>query len=246
MINIKEPFEPVHTSGDMHDENGKLIQNYHMSRLAASCYLAYVNDIESPLPITDELSDIFDIGNDTHDEEQTLNKGAINIIACEEDGGYMKIYHTIKKYSISGRMDYEKYDFRGRYIEDLKSAQFKSFYYFLTEPISEDYILQTSGYSYMRYVFKGYYIPEGVLRKIDKENRRNTISRGFILLPKDKMRDFLERHPVINYFLGVINKDTLIDLCVAQMYDKGWKCTNCQYSPKNTGKDSCPVYNAIK
>ena len=142
----------------------------------------------------------------------------------------MKIIHESKKYTISGHNDFLKFDFKGRYLEDLKSTKFESFYFFLKKEIDRAYTLQLSIYAYLIYVEKGFPIDSGVITKIDKMNTRNRLSREFKLLDVSTIRTFLEKHPVILFVLEEINKKEFLNECKNQMTEKEtWRCGYCQY-----------------
>lgn len=257
-----EPFIPVRKPRDdiIDEETDKPIFNMSVSRLS-SCYVNTVLDIdeEKKKPITQELSEIFDIGNREHTAEEILNRGAKRIIDQET---YLKILHESKKFSVSGLRDEYEFDFYGgRYISDYKTAKHENHYpdrswgnkinwsdgfiHFLIDGASEDNIVQLSGYSYLEYVHTGFHNNKGVIKKIDKNNPRNRIQLECVLLTKEEIRNKILRHPVIHFVLGKITEEQLQEICIAQMQkyvraDRGgnkkcWKCGNCVYgTPPNT------------
>lgn len=241
---MKEPFNPVkkHQLHDVvYDQDGNIIPEFSMSRYE-SCYWNLKCDIEAPEPITDELNEIFDIGSTCHENDMILQSGARNIIRNEMfDKTSFKIVHESEKFIWKGRYDYRKFDFRGRYIEDLKSTKKGGLYYFLREGVSDRDLMQISGYSYMAYIYTSVWDSRGVIKKIDKEEPLNTVSLVRDLYDIVYMRRKLIAHPVVQYIIGNISEDDLIDLCTSQMQGNDWMCTNCQYNDE----EHCPVRGAV-
>jgi len=211
------------------------------------CYWATYRKHTDPLPITEELNQIFDMGNEVHHEDEVLNMDAKRGVSCEE---YIKALHESEKFAISGFHDYIKMDFRGLYLEDLKSGKFGSFYFFLKEGMKRDYIIQLSTYAYLYYIKNGVYIKKGVITKIDKENTRNRLSLETDLMPREEIAEFLLNFPVIHAILGELRKVDFWDVCFEQIglldpkYKNGnkkspWVCMNCQYSK------TCELYDYI-
>lgn len=212
------------------DINEKTELEFYASRLV-SCYWNYYMDLVSPLPTTEKLQEIFDIGSEKHFDDQVLLKGAHCIIDIEES---RKIKHKELGYSLVGRRDFLRFDMQGKYIEDLKTSQFKSFFYRLKEypKINENYKLQLSIYAYLEYINTGVRITKGVITAIDKENPRNRISLESVLYIANDIEKFIDSHPVILKMLDKINEEKLYEVCVAFMQGKSWMCGNCQYSEK--------------
>lgn len=176
----------------------------------------------------------FSKGSDIHDQEEILQEGSKNIINSEKA---MKIIHNSKKYTVSGHNDFLKFDFAGRYLEDLKSTKFEAFYYFLNKEIDRSHLLQLSIYAYLIYIEKGFPIESGVITKIDKNNPRNRISRETKLLDVSTIEAYLVNHPAILIVIGDITHDQFLIKCKIQM-DKNetWRCGYCQY------QNSCEVF----
>lgn len=196
------------------------------------------------MPITDELSDIFDLGNEVHREEEYLRLGARNILECEE---YFRIIHESDEWGVAGLLDYDKLSFKGAYIEDLKSTKFGGFYFFLKESVKPEDRRQMSIYAYMKYVHTGTKRTRGVITKIDKEEPLNRMSLVADLMSIDEVRKFLLNHPVVLVILGKITEEKLIEICTAKMRPEvnqktleHWRCGNCQYAD-----GTCPVRQGI-
>lgn len=243
---MNEPFEFIPYNQQIIDpETGKEVPNFRCSRLV-SCYEAYNNDLdeEKKQDITDEYSDIADEGHEVHEEDNILTEGSRNIIDREEE---LKLVHKSKKFTLTGHLDYNKFDFGipARYIEDLKSCKKESFFFFLQcieKGLGNDYITQLSEYSYMKYIKCGIYHIRGVVTRIkkrtDDDKRIIRMSIEDKLYDKIYMRKFFTSHPVILFKLGYIKYEQLKQLCITQMKDQSWKCTNCQYSKTCTIKES--------
>lgn len=242
---MKEPFKRIDKDVEILDDDGDPIPIFSISRFS-SCDWNHYCDIteEYAKPLTDELSEIFDLGNEIHEEDEELTRGSRNIIGCEE---YMRIIHESERYGLSGLLDYHKYNFHTAYIEDLKSTSKGGFYFFLREGVNNDYKKQLSGYAYLKYIHTGVWRNIGVITKIDKENPLNRISLSTELFTKEQMRDFYACHPVILAKLGDITEEKLINICAQKIIRenekdplKWWKCRNCQYN------EGCPVRQEIQ
>ena len=246
-----DDFEPIPFKEKVLDENGNEVPNFRASRLVG-CYWSSYRDYrngEEPLPITDELDEIFSVGSKEHYEDEVLSDGARNIIEKEKE---MKLKHKSGKFTISGHFDYKKFDLFGVYYEDLKTCKVEGFHYFaksIDEGLSKDYIHQLSTYAYEDSHYTGYYVDRGVVTKVLKR-KKYTADKRIIrmsiedrLLPFDKIREFILRHPVILTVMEMIDEAKLIGLCKVQMKKDKWKCTNCQYANNNA---ECPIYATIK
>lgn len=259
-----DDFEPIPFNEKVLDENGNEVPNFRISRLV-SCYWDYHRDFKTnppPLPISDELDDIFTTGSKEHYEDQVLMKGAKCIIDIESrkvsgDTGGMKLKHKSGTFTITGHIDYLKFDLRaGIYIEDLKSCKLNSFYYFvkcIEHGLSDDYKYQLGGYAYMLAHYIGYYIDRGVITRILKREKDSLDKRIIRMSVEDRIPNendvkiFILKHPVILCEMGLIDENKLINLCIQQMAGENWKCTSCGYNP-NVCKDTsqCPIYPKIK
>jgi len=246
-----DDFETIPFKEKVLDDEGNEVPNFRASRMV-SCYWSSYRDHKNgvePLPITDELDEIFTIGSKEHYDDEVLTEGARNIVESEKE---MKLVHKSGKFTITGHFDYKKFDFYGMYYEDLKTCKVESFRYFIKsidEGLSKDYIHQLSIYAYEDAHYIGYYIERGVVTRILKRKKYASdkrIIRMSIedkLLPPEKVREFILRHPVILCVMGMIDEAKLIALCKIQMAKEKWKCTNCQYA--NNIKE-CPVYATLK
>lgn len=191
------PFLPHPTQiWDKDEKTWKEIINFRASQLAGSCYYSYYSDLKDELEgkpkirITEELSNIFDMGSEIHEEDEDFSDGARGLIAKETD---LKIMHDSKKFTISGHYDKKKVDLYGRYYEDLKSCKLNGLVYFLmdylkTGHLSKEYRYQIGIYSYMDYITLGYHTSRGVITKIVKidEDYNKEIEAGthFYSCPK--------------------------------------------------------------
>lgn len=221
----------------------KPIPIFSASRFS-SCDWNHYRDIVDPLPITDELSEIFDMGNVVHRSEEYLRKGAKGVLECEE---YLRIIHESETWGVAGMLDYDMLSFNGAYIEDLKSTKMGGFYFFLKEGVNKDNKIQMSIYSFMKYVCTGVWRDTGVITKIDKENPLNRIALSTDLYSIEEISDFLVRHPVKRCVLGEITPEQLIAVCIGKMRlevnggtGEHWRCGNCQYAD-----GTCPVRQAL-
>lgn len=203
-----------------------------MSRLS-SCPENYWEDLKNPQRISETLNQIFDDGNDVHDEREILTDGARKNIKLE---GPIKIMHESGLFILKGTPDARLFDFNGRYIKDYKTTERGGFYYFLKEGWSEDYRKQLSGYAYLVYVKTGVYIQDGVIEKVDKKNPRAYMGLPDKLYELPKTRNFILKHPVILRWFGKITEEQFIQICIGLMKDEKWKCNNCSY------KETCKVY----
>ncbi len=242
---MNEPFYKVNPNEtEFHDKDGNLIPRISVTTLLG-CYIASKNNKEIEGKITDELSDIFDMGSAGHDTLEMFDAGAKDIIAIEEK---MKIMHESKKYLISGILDYYRFDLNGRYLEDLKSTYRGGFYYFLREGVKGGYKYQLSVYAYMKYVCTSIYPLRGVIRKFNKENYLEQIRLSTELFQKEHMRTYLTTHPYILYTVGAINYDAL---CAAALKENiatksQWRCKNCQYNPiESKDPELCPIFKKL-
>lgn len=239
---MNEPFRRSSREEKVFYE-GKPIPIFSASRFSSCDWNHYVG-IVKPLPVTDELSDIFDMGNEVHREEEYLRLGARNILECEE---YMRIVHTSERWGVAGLLDYDKLSFRGAYLEDLKSTKWGGFFFFLREGMKHEDKRQMSIYAYMKYVHTGTKRTRGVITKIDKEEPLNRMSLVADLIPINEIRTFLTKHPVKRVILGEITEKEFIDSCIGKMASEvnqktgeHWRCGNCQYA-----NGTCPVRQAI-
>lgn len=202
------------------------------------------------MPITDDLSEIFDIGSEIHESEEFYRAGARGIIESEL---YRRIIHQSGKYAIGGKLDFYMAFILGKYIEDLKSTKKGGFFYFLKEGVNDDNKLQISIYAYIKYIHTSIITKIGVITKIDKEDPLNKISLSTSLYTIEDVRKFLEQHPVILCTLGDITVEQLIESTankirpeVNKKTGEYWKCTNCQYNTANgITKELCPVRQQI-
>ncbi len=242
MVKIKEPFRKSSREEVVLGKDEKPIPIFSASRFS-TCNWNHYCDITPDLkkPITDDLSEVFDKGNEVHRENEYLTLGARNILEHEE---YLRIVHESELWGMSGLLDYDKFGFSsGQYLEDLKSTKFGGFYFFLREGVKKEDKMQMSIYAYMKYVITGTKRNRGVITKIDKEEPLNRISLVTDLFTVDEVREFIVNHPVVKVILGVMTLDNLAKLTAnqirPQMNKKNqeyWKCLNCGYA---TG--DCPV-----
>lgn len=243
------PFRKSSPDEVILDENGNPIPIFSASRFS-SCDWNHYCDItpEKEKPITDALSDIFDDGNEVHEEDEELTKGARNILRCED---YMRIVYIpdgIPLWGVAGLLDYDKFCWQFPYIEDLKSTSFNGLYFFLKEydkkeGVKKDYKIQMSIYKFMKYVIFGVKRKFGVITRIDKECITNRISLTTPLYEIADMFKFLTNHPVILCKIGKITEEQLIQRTIKKLRPEVnkntgeyWKCGNCQYADGN-----CPV-----
>ena len=225
---MEKPF----TRAYFYDKNNNNVPDFRASYLC-DCYYKHYRQLTDPIPYTEDTEDTFSKGSEIHDQEEILQNGSKNIINSEKA---MKIIHKSKKYTISGHNDFLKFDFAGRYLEDLKSTKFEAFYYFLKKDIDKSHVLQLSIYAYLIYIEKGFSIKSGVITKIDKNNPRNRISRETKLLDVSTVESYLVNHPVILTVLEEFTRDQFLIKCKIQMDEnETWRCDYCQY------KKSCEV-----
>ncbi|MFW9878646.1 MAG: hypothetical protein ACFFG0_36665 [Candidatus Thorarchaeota archaeon] len=202
--------------------------------------------------MTDELSAIFDDGNETHEEDEELTEGARNIIRKED---YMRIVYIPDGepiWGIAGLLDYDKFCWKFSYIEDLKSTSFNGLYFFLKEydqkeGVKFDYKIQISIYRFMKYVIYGVKRKLGVITRIDKDCITNRISLTTPLFKINYVNDFLVNHPVILFKIGKITEKELIKRTIEKLRPEVnpktgeyWKCGNCQYAD-----GTCPVRQGL-
>lgn len=250
---MKEPFRKSDPSETNYDEKGQPIPIFSASRFS-SCDWNHYCDItpEKAKPITDALSDIFDEGNETHEEDEELSKGARNILRCEDYMRIVYIPNDIPLWGVAGLLDYDKFCWKFTYIEDLKSTSFNGLYFFLKEydkekGVKEDYKIQMSIYKFMKYVIYGVKRKFGVITRIDKERVTNRISLTTPLYTIAEIRNFLINHPVIQCKIGQITEKELITKTIMKLKPEissrtgeYWKCGNCQYAD-----GTCPVRQGL-
>lgn len=244
---MKEPFFEIsynpHPSVKYIEGKRTKIMNFRSSQLNGCFYKEYLKKIKGlKYEISPQLSDIFDLGSDVHEEDELLMEGAKCVIASEEE---MKIMHNSRDFTVSGHFDYLLFDFNGRYIKDLKTTKTWGLFYFIKDFIIDkkfplDNKIQLSTYAYIWYVIKQYYIDHGVIEKIakDREDRRVRVSLSTKLFTSDYMRNYILEHPVIlaHRFPEKYDENYVIGRAIDQMshednLNKGkcWKCGNCQF-----------------
>ncbi len=240
---MNKPFRQSSREEKLLDKNGEPIPIFSASKFS-SCDWDHYKSKKDPRPVQDELSEIFDKGNVVHREEEYLRQGARNVLECEE---YIRIVHTSEEWGVAGLLDYDKLNFNGGYIEDLKSTKFGGFYFFLKEGINDDNKIQMSIYAFMKYVVSGVARNRGVITKIDKEEPLNRMSLVGDLHSADYMNNWLIVHPVVNTFLGKLSEEQLIQYCIRKLRPQVnkksgeyWKCGNCAYAD-----GSCPVRQGL-
>jgi len=204
---MKEPFKSIERNE--HEE----VPSFSATKLVG-CYFSSHKNMTDPEPITNELNDIFDKGNNVHWEDEVLNIGSKRVISCEE---YIKALHESGLFAISGFHDYLKMDFRGPYLEDLKSTKRGGFYFFLQDGINEQQRNQLSFYAYLYYIKTGVFLNKGVITKINKENTRERISLETNLFTPESMRNFVEEHPLILYTIGEISTKEFYAACIKKI-----------------------------
>lgn len=246
MLKINEPFRESSRDEEVLDKSGKPIPIFSSSRFSNCDWNHYADLIpELKKPITDDLSKIFDLGNEVHLDDNYLSEGARNILGREE---YMRIVHESETWGISGLLDYDKFNFSsGKYIEDMKSTKIGGFFFFLKEKVKPEDKGQMSIYAYMKYVITGTKRYKGVIRKIDKEEPLNQLQLVTDLFDIEYIRNFLIDHPVKKTILGHMTPEKLAEQCAKKMRPEinkstgeHWRCLNCTYAD-----GSCPVRQQI-
>ncbi len=227
---MREPF--INTSV----YNNRDIPNFRASSFPA-CHYQRVLKEKYNKPLSNTTLEAFETGSDIHAQVESLQDGSKEIIGSEKS---MKIIHVDKTFTISGHYDFLKFDYNGRYLEDLKTAKQNSFYFFLKEPISDDYKLQLSIYSYINFIEEGYYINDAVITKIDKSNPRNRLSKSFKLYTKQETRKLILDNPYIRFILGSIDENDLKSETIKQIRENKWKCSYCEY------KKECEVFTLLE
>jgi len=242
---MNEPFRRSSREEKVFDEDGNPIPIFSASRFS-SCSWNHYSDLipEKKLPVSLELGEIFDLGNETHLDDNYLKVGSRDILEMEE---YFRVIHESEKWGVAGLLDYDRYNFDGKYIQDNKSTKFGGFFFFLKEGIKMEDKRQMSIYAYMKYVHTGTKRHRGVIRKIDKVEPLNILQLATDLFPIEEIRKFLIEHPVVLTKLGYMTEEKLIEFCVSQMSPEvrkstgeHWRCMNCQYANGN-----CPVRQAL-
>lgn len=244
VVNINEPFRKSSREEEVLDKKGKPIPIFSASRFSSCNWNHYADRIpELRKPITDDLSEIFDLGNEVHIDDNYLSKGARDILECED---YMRIIHESETWGVSGILDYDKFNFDGKYIEDMKSTKYGGFFFFLREGIKKEDKRQMSIYAYMKFIITSAKRARGVIRKIDKEEPLNQLQLVTDLFEIEKIRKFLINHPVKRCLLGDISEEKLAEMSANHMRKdvksdgEHWLCGNCVYAD-----GTCPVRQQI-
>ena len=167
---------------------------------------------------------IFDAGSTIHYLKEMLSKGSRQIIDTEL---HMTVISKDDDYIISGYLDVLEMDTDGLYIVDMKSCNPKAFYYFLKDGASPSELLQVSLYAWLFYVVNKVKITKGVIRKISRDNMRNSVSLEFDLITPDEIETFVLGHPTINYFLKKINKKEFEARTLEFMKQNEWMAKYC-------------------
>jgi len=245
VLKIKEPFRKSSREEEVLDADKKPIPIFSASRYSGCDWAHYISLFpERVKEILDALSEIFDLGNEVHLEDNYLTEGARNILHKEE---YFRIIHESEAWGVSGILDYDKFNFSGKYLEDMKSTQKGGLYFFLKEGVKMEDKRQMSIYAYMKFVFTGTKRYKGVIRKIDKVEPLNQLQLVTDLFEIEKIRNFLVNHPVRRCYFKEITEEELAEI-TANRLRKGvnkntgehWLCTNCSLAD-----GTCPVRQQI-
>lgn len=211
------------------------------SGLCEDCPLQYYFTLNIKKELTKEVKEIFDKGNDIHDREVVLNKGARCVINAEDK---MKIIHNELGYVVSARYDHLKFDFEGRYLEDYKTCQGESIPNFFIEPIPKKHVVQLSIYAFVFYINTGILITRGVITKIDKDKPRNRGSREFELMSMEDIEKYIVNHPTILHMTG--QKDFEYLKSESETNIKSYDCTFCSYVSEHQAIVEFPINENLK
>jgi hypothetical protein len=175
--------------------------------------------------ITDQLQEIFNIGNEAHQLEGIYRYGMRGL--CETEYR-LQIYAPEEHVIFTGYIDFIMVDNKGLYIEDLKTANRNAFYFFNKD--AENYYerIQVSGYRFLYYIIHGVDIPRAVITKIDRDNFRNRMSLEIEPHKPELTERIILTHPTFLYMKGDIDTKQFYKMTEVFIRESRWLCNYCE------------------